>query len=193
MSKRFHKWYIVCILIGIAAFLVVLYIWKDYILAENKFQTEALLTDVNIQAKQKLKDKNDPTRDNFHLYDTYYEYKLTWEFMNVYSEKKYKYYNETEGSNENLHKAGEKQPVFVYYNDNEEDYELVDAGASILFIIGGAVFIIIPATDLIRRKIRKEQRFISGVNFTHTNQRMIIYGHNTFRYLLIINKEVNYL
>ena len=76
--------------------------------------------------------------------------------MNVYSEKKYKYYNETEGSNENLHKAGEKQPVFVYYNDNEEDYELVDAGASILFIIGGAVFIIIPATDLIRRKIRKE-------------------------------------
>lgn len=154
MSKRFHKWYIVCILIGIAAFLVVLYIWKDYILAENKFQTEALLTDVNIQAKQKLKDKNDPTRDNFHLYDTYYEYKLTWEFMNVYSEKKYKYYNETEGSNENLHKAGEKQPVFVYYNDNEEDYEIADDSSSLLFGIAGIVFLMIPAVGTIKVGIK---------------------------------------
>lgn len=151
MKKRFNTWYLACVVIAAAAFISVFVIWKDYITSETKFQTDAVLMDIDIKTKLKPKNRDDPNRNNFNKYDTYYEYKLTWEFVNVYSEKKYSYYEERESSTKPSQKAGEKKTIFVYYNDSEDDYEIVDNAASLVLGIVGVIFIVIPIVGVIRK------------------------------------------
>ena len=154
MKKRINTWYIACIIISLIAFLITLYIWKDYLLSQVKFSTEAVLMDTDVREKQKLKNKDDPNRTNYNKYDTYYEYKLTWRFENIYSEKKYSFYEERESSTKPTEKIGDKKTVFVYYNDNEEDYEIADDSSSLLFGIAGIVFLMIPAVGTIKGGIK---------------------------------------
>ena len=63
-KKRINTWYIACIIISLIAFLITLYIWKDYLLSQVKFSTEAVLMDTDVREKQKLKNKDDPNRTN---------------------------------------------------------------------------------------------------------------------------------
>ena len=155
--RIFCVWHFVCAGIGLALWLVNLFMWMGYITAEHKFCAEATIVKIDTKAEQRLKNKDDVNYSPTDRYETYYTYRLTWRFMNPDSEKKYSFVRETEAQFDNAHEYGEKMTVYVYYNDDESDYEIVEPFYTVLFVLGGAAFIVVAVVDVIRRLIRKKK------------------------------------
>lgn len=101
--------------------------------------------------------QNDPNYSKNDRYETYYSYKLTWQFMDPDSEKKYTFIREEEAAHPNAHEYGEKQTAFVYNNDDESDFEIMDYFASVIIAIAGLGLIVFPTVDIIRAAVKKKR------------------------------------
>lgn len=143
--------------IGVITMLVALIMWMGYFTAKHHFSAEAKLISVDVKEQTRLKDKNDPNYSKNDRYETYYSYKLTWQFMDPDSEKKYTFIREEEAAHLNAHEYGEKQTVFVYYNDDESDFEIMDYFASVIIAIAGLGLIVFPTVDIIRAAVKKKR------------------------------------
>lgn len=161
MMKKFFKTYALHItgtLLGISVFLITMYIWKDYFNAEHKFSVEATLISVDTDKKTVPKKKTAPDYTISNRDKTYYEYELTWMFENPESHKIYKFIHEAESSTANMYHAGQKQTLFIYYNENEADYETAEPFQTIIFLAVGVILIIIPIWDITSKAVRRRKQ-----------------------------------
>ncbi len=129
--------------------------WSGYFAAKHKYRTEATLTDVKVTSHERLKSKEERSRDPFHQYETYYKYTLTWQFMDPDTEKKYTFVREDEANHPNAHQYGEKTTLYIYYNDDPEEFETIDPFVSIIFGLAGLGVIIFPVVDIIRVYLKR--------------------------------------
>ena len=110
----------------------------------------------------RLKKKEDRDNNFSSEYETYYEYELTWEFVNVNSEQKYRFESETESTTKNSYKVGDKKTIFVYYNGDEADFELADPFGAVIFLAAGTILIIIAIVDIVSIKKRAGKTAVKG-------------------------------
>ena len=130
---------------------------KDLFTAKIKFLTETKIVNVSVKETYRLKDKNDPNYSNTNKYDTYYQYKLTWQFQNVYSEQKYEFLQDAESSNSHAYSYGDKKTIIIYYNDNEKDYEIFEPFVYVIVFIFGGLFVVFGIINIFGFK-RKRQK-----------------------------------
>lgn len=156
-ERTVQIWHLVCMGVGVIALTVAFCMWTGYIFAQNKFSGEAVLVAINESEHTRLKNKNDVNYSKTNKYDTYYNYKLTWQIMNPDSEKKYKFVTEEEKKYPGGHEYGEKQTVFVYYNNDETDYSMVDYSSSSIIALAGLAFIVFPVVDIVRAAAKKKK------------------------------------
>lgn len=150
-SKRtLHIWHIVCMSVGVLVCLGAVVMSMGYLTAQHKFSTEATLVDVDVEAKTRMRSKDDVNYSPTNKEETYYKYKLTWRFMNPESEKKYSYTRTDEASHPNAHKLWDKTTIYVYYNEDEADYELMEPFSAIIVVLAGAALIAFPVFDILR-------------------------------------------
>lgn len=150
-------WHLVCIGGGVIVCLAAVLMWSGYFTAKHKYQTEATLTDIKVTSHKRLKSKEERSRDPFHQYETYYKYTLTWQFMDPDTEKKYTFVRDDEANNPHAHKYGEKITLFIYYNDNPDEFETIDPFISVIVGIAGLAIIIFPVVDIIRAYIKRRR------------------------------------
>ncbi len=143
--------------VGVLTVFAALVMWMGFLTAQHHFSAEAKLISVDVKEQTRLKDKNDPNYSKNDRYEKYYSYKLTWQFMNPDSEKKYTFIREEEASHPNAHEYGEKQTVFIYYNGDESDYEIMDYFASVIVALVGIALIVFPLADVIRVHIKRKK------------------------------------
>ena len=150
-------WYIVLFSIGILVFLIVPFMWKDYLSADVKFKAEAELTSaessLHYREKETRQDENDPFESKF---EEYYAYKLHWKFYDPVKKEDRTYYTEKESSGENAYREGEKETIFVYYTE-DGDFEIVDLWESIVVIVIGAAFIVAGFALMISDAVKKRR------------------------------------
>lgn len=157
-KKNSYFWEIICILIGLAVWVVTFVVSLDFIKADVRFSTEATLTDVRTDVKTKLLNKDDAQYSPTNKYQTYYVYVLTWTFKNANSGKEYSYVRERESSTKLSFENGQKDRILVYYNGKEEDFEIADPMGAIILILIGTVFIIGGAADIVGRRLYQKRK-----------------------------------
>lgn len=79
ITKEDRICYIILIGLGLISYVITFAIGKDFILAQTKFVTDAVLVDVKVTEDKRLKSKKDRENDPHNQYQTYYEYDLTKE------------------------------------------------------------------------------------------------------------------
>ena len=156
-ERTVQIWHLICMGIGIIACLVALFLWKDYFFAQHKYSGEAVLVSVDESMHTRLKNKNDTNYSKTDKYETYYTYKLTWQISNPDSEKSYRFVTQDEKTYAGAHPYGEKQTVFVYYNEDEADYKMVDYSSSLIIALVGLGLIVFPVIDILRVEERKKR------------------------------------
>ena len=159
-KRVLHIWHFICIGAGVLVCLAAVVMSMGYLTAQHKFSTEATLVDVDVEAKTRMRKKDDVNYSASNKEETYYKYKLTWSFVNPESEKKYSYTRTDEATHPNAHKLWDKSTIYVYYNENESDYELMEPFSAIIVVLVGAALMVFPVIDILRviihrRRVRK--------------------------------------
>lgn len=135
-------WYIVLVAIGILVFLIIPFMWKDYLSSDVRFRAEAELVSVesskHYREKSTKQDDNDPFESNF---EEYYAYKLNWRFYDPVRQENRTYYTETESSFDGSYQEGEKETIYVYYT-GDGDFEINTLGETLVVIVIGSGFIL---------------------------------------------------
>ena len=156
-------WYIVLVAIGILVFLIIPFMWKDYLSADVRFRAEAELVSVesskHYREKSTKQDDNDPFESNF---EEYYAYKLNWRFYDPVRQENRTYYTETESSFDGSYQEGEKETIYVYYT-GDGDFEINTLGETLVVIVIGSGFILAAFVLMILdwRKKRRLDRMIA--------------------------------
>lgn len=159
MKKKLPIWHLVCLIAALAVYSIVVWMWKDYLQADVKFKAEARLSLVETHVRYEYDDSDKDTFSD--KYKEVYDYKLTWRFEDPKAGQTRSYYTETYSSTDHAYKEGQTKTIFVYYNRGDADFEVNDAGDSILVILGGTVILLLPFLDALsrRRKARKIAKF----------------------------------
>ena len=156
-------WYIVLIAIGLLVYLILAFLWKDYLTADVRFRAEAELVLVESTRRYREKetkyDTSDPFESNF---EEYYAYKLHWRFYDPVRQENRTYYTETESSYDGSYHEGEKETIYVYYT-GDGDFEFNTLGETLVVIVIGSGFILAAFVLMFLdwRKKRKFERLIA--------------------------------
>ena len=145
------------VLIGVLVLVTGFVIARDYVTAKVRFKTEATLIDMDITTKKKLKDKDDANYTT-NRYKTYYEFRLTWQFVNPNSELKHKLVQTDTNDFKTAHSIGDKKTLYVYYNDDENDFDTFEPFHLIIFIAVGVALPIFAVIDIIGKVKRRKRR-----------------------------------
>ncbi|MBQ7059092.1 MAG: hypothetical protein IJM83_07300 [Firmicutes bacterium] len=148
-------WYIICFAIGVIAYVIALLFWKDYFQADVHYKAETRIVKVESSLHYRLKENKD--EDEISDYEEYYEYTLHWAFTDPKTGKERSYYTETEASYDNAYHEGSTQNIYVYYNQGDDDFEILSLTETIIFVAAGSLFIVMAFVDLISIANRKKK------------------------------------